>query len=98
MFVAEKFISSLIKIYDIHPVSTNGSTLYIQARKFLNIKQHIHSLLRKVLLREQYNTSMTELKVLMIMFHAKEKNVKLKHVIIWLNLFADFHNKELSLK
>jgi putative transposase len=36
---------------------------------------------------------------LMIIFHAeKKRNVKLKHVINWLNLFVDYHNKEINLK
>ena len=34
--------------------------------------------------------------VLMIIFLVEEKEVyKLKHVINWLNLFADYHNKEI---
>ncbi len=28
-------------------------------------------------------------------FPCRKRNVKLKHVINWLNLFVDFHNKEL---
>ena len=29
-------------------------------------------------------------------FPCKKKKCKLKHAIDWLNLFADFHNKELN--
>ena len=42
MYVAEKFISGLNKIYDKHPVSTDGGTWYPQACKFLKLKHHIH--------------------------------------------------------
>jgi putative transposase len=28
----------------------------------------------------------------------KKKKCKLKHVINWLNLFVDYHNKEINLK
>jgi hypothetical protein len=31
-------------------------------------------------------------------FRCRKKKCKLEHVIIWLDLFADFHNKELYLK
>jgi hypothetical protein len=35
---------------------------------------------------------------LMIISNVKERNAKLKHVKNWLNLFTDFHTKELYLK
>ena len=36
MFVAERFISSVIQIHGKHPVSTDGGTWYPQACRFLN--------------------------------------------------------------
>ena len=47
MFVAERFMSDLIKIYGKHPVSTDGGTWYPQACKFLKLKHHIHSTFEK---------------------------------------------------
>jgi putative transposase len=44
MFVAEQFLSSLVKEYGKHPVSTDGSTWYPhQACKFLKIRHHTYS-------------------------------------------------------
>ena len=48
MFVAERFISGLINVNGIHPVSTDGGTWYpSQACRFLRLKHHIHSFLAK---------------------------------------------------
>jgi putative transposase len=38
MFVAERFISNLVKRYGEHPVSTNGGTWYPQACRFLRLR------------------------------------------------------------
>ena len=38
MFVAERFISGLVKIHGKHPVSTDGGTWYPQACRFLELK------------------------------------------------------------
>jgi putative transposase len=43
MFVAERFISNLVKRYGEHPVSTDGGTWYPQACRFLRLPHHIHS-------------------------------------------------------
>jgi putative transposase len=50
MFVAEKFISGLIKIYDKHPVSADGGSGTWnphQACKFLKLEHHLHSFVYK---------------------------------------------------
>ena len=56
MFIAERFLSHIIKEYGEHPVSTDGGTWYPQACKFLKLNHHLHSSLRKVSLKEQCNT------------------------------------------
>ena len=38
MFVAERFLSWLVKDYGKHPVSTDGGTWYPQAYEFLTLK------------------------------------------------------------
>ncbi len=47
MFVAERFLSNVIEEYETHPVShpvsSDGSTWYPQACKFLKLNHHIHS-------------------------------------------------------
>jgi putative transposase len=43
MFVAERFLSNLLKEYGKYPVSTDGGTRYPQACRFLKLQHHIHS-------------------------------------------------------
>ena len=47
MFVAEKFLSGLVRVHGKHPVSTDGGTWYPQACRFLELEHHIHPLWRK---------------------------------------------------
>jgi putative transposase len=98
MFVAEKFISDLIKIYDKHSVSTDGGTWYPQACRFLKLNHHIHSSFEKSIIERtmQYIKDRTE--SFDDYFPCKRKKCKLKHVKNWLKLFVDYHNKELCLK
>jgi putative transposase len=62
MFVAERFISGLVKIHGNHLVSTDGGTWYPQACKFLKLRHHIHSSLEKSLIERtmQYIKDRTE--------------------------------------
>jgi putative transposase len=96
MFVAERFISDLIKTHGRHPVSTDGGTWYPMACKFLKLKHHLHSSFEKSLIERtmQYIKDRTE--SFDDYFPCRLKNCKLKHVTNWLNLFADYHNKELK--
>ena len=97
MFVTERFISDLIKTHGRHPVSTDGGTWYPMACKFLKLKHHLHSSFEKSLIERtmQYIKDRTE--SFDDYFPCRLKNCKLKHVTKWLNLFADYHNKELKL-
>ena len=99
MLIAESFISKLVKAYGPHPVSTDGGTWYPQACGFLGLKHHIHSPYEKSIIERtmQYIKDRTE------NFDdyfpcRKRADCELMHVRNWLNLFADFYNKELSLK
>jgi putative transposase len=96
MFVAEKFISGLIKIYDKRSsVSTDGGTWYPQACKFLKLNHHIHSFYQKSIIERtmQYIKDRTE--SFDDYFPCRKKKCKLKHINNWLNLFVDFHNNEI---
>jgi putative transposase len=96
MFVAERFISKLVKTYGSHPVSTDGGTWYPQACRFLKLQHHIHSSFEKSLVERtmQYIKDRTE--SFDDYFPCRLENCKLKHVKNWLNLFIDYHNKELG--
>jgi putative transposase len=62
MFVAERFLSNIIREYGKHPVSTDGGTWYPQACKFLKLEHHIHSSYEKSLIERtmQYIKDRTE--------------------------------------
>ncbi len=47
MFVAERFISDLIKNHGKYLVSTDGGTWYPQACRFLKVDHHIHFISEK---------------------------------------------------
>ena len=99
MFVAEGYLSGLVKVYGKHPVSTEMEVLGTQmACQFLKLDHHIHSSLEKSLIeierKIQYIKDRTE--CFDDYFPCKLKNCKLKHVRNWLNLFIAYHNKELK--
>jgi len=62
MFVAERFISVVIKNHGRRLVSTDGGTWYPQACRFLKLDHHIHSTLEKSLIERtmQYIKDRTE--------------------------------------
>ena len=94
MFVAERFLSGLVKIHGNHPVSTDGGTWYPQACGFLKVDHHIHSPFEKSIIERtvQYIKDRTE--CFDDYFPCRKENCKLKHVLNWLNLFVIYHNKE----
>jgi putative transposase len=47
MFVAERFLDNIVKIYGKHCVSTDGGTWYPMACRFLGLEHHIRSSLEK---------------------------------------------------
>jgi putative transposase len=50
-FVAERYLSALVKVYGKHSVSTDGGgTWYPMACKFLELKHHIHSSYEKTII------------------------------------------------
>ena len=96
MFVAERFLSGLIKIYGKHAISTDGGTWYPQACRFLGLEHHIHSSFEKSIIERtmQYIKDRTE--SFDDYFPCRMKNCKLKHVQNWLRVFVDYYNKEIK--
>ena len=94
MFVAERCLSGLVKVHGKHPISTDGGTWYPMACRFLKLKHHLHSSFEKSLIERtmQYIKDRTE--CFDDYFPCRLKNYKLKHVLNWLNLFVNYHNKE----
>ena len=101
MFIAELFISKLVKNYGPHPVSTvdGERTWYpLQACRFLKLNHHLHSFYQKSIMERtmQYIKDKTE--SFDYYFPCRKKKCKLKQVINWLNLFMIFHNNESRIK
>ena len=97
MFVAERFLSGLIRIYGKHAISTDGGgTWYPQACRFLGLEHHIHSSFEESIIERtmQYIKDRTE--NFDDYFPCRLKNCKLKYVQNWLRLFVDYHNKEIK--
>ncbi|VFJ15268.1 DDE-type integrase/transposase/recombinase [Candidatus Nitrosocosmicus franklandus] len=96
MFVAERYLSNLIKVHGKHPVSTDGGTWYPMACQFLKLDHHIHSSYEKSVIGRtmQYIKDRTE--SFDDYFPCRIKNCKLKHVRNWLRLFVDYHNNEIK--
>ena len=95
MFVAERFIQSLIRKYGEHPVSTDGGTWYPQACRFLKIKHNLHSAFEKSIIERtiQYIKDRTE--YFDDYFPCRKSKCKLQHIQKWLNLFVSHHNNNL---
>ena len=98
MFVAEKFIAGLTRVYDKHSVSTDGGSWYPQACRFLKINHHLHFSYEKSIIERtmQYIKDRTE--SFEDYFPCQRNKCKLKQCIQLLNLFVDYHNNELCLK
>jgi putative transposase len=97
MLIAERFISDLAKVHGKHPASTDGGTWYPQACRYLKLRHHhIHSSWEKSLIERtiQYVKDRTE--CFDDYFPCRLRNCKLEHVKNWMNLFIDYHNKELT--
>jgi putative transposase len=80
MFVAERFLSGLVKDYGKLPVSTYGGTWYPQACEFLTLDHHIYSSWEKSLIERinQYIKDRTE--SFDDYFPCRKQNCKLEHI------------------
>ena len=75
MFVAERFLSSLVQEYGKHPVSTDGGTWYPQACKYLKLRHHIHSAYEKSIIERTIEYLKDKQKILTIIFPVKNRSV-----------------------
>ncbi len=102
MFVAERFLSESVNMYEKHQVSSDSGTWYSQDCKFLNPYHHLHSFVYKneksIIERTiQYSKDRTER--FDDYFPCRKKNkCRLNHIKQWLNVFINQHNKEIMPK
>jgi putative transposase len=97
-FVAGRFLCRLSEKHGEQPVSTDGGTSYPQACQFLKLRHHIYSPYEKSVIERTKQCIKDRTECFGDCFPCRKKNCKLKHVINWLNLFADLHNRELCIK
>src|SRR4029079_2862937 len=95
MLIAEHFLSKLVRDYGKHTVSTDGGTWYPMACRFLGLKHHIHSSYEKSLIERKMQYIKDRTECFDDYFPCRIKNCKLKHVINWMNLFVDYHNRKM---
>ncbi|HJS65103.1 MAG TPA: DDE-type integrase/transposase/recombinase [Nitrososphaeraceae archaeon] len=94
MFVAEKFIRSLVQMYGRHPVYTDGGTWYPQACNVIGLKHHLHSPFEKHLMERvnQYFKDRTEGFDDYYPCIQKENECNLFHVYNWIQFFVSMYN------
>ena len=95
MFIAERFLSNLVKDYGNHPVSTDGGTWYPQACEFLKMDHHIHSSLEKSLIERKMQYIKDRTEIFDDYFPCRKQNCKLEHIIQWIKVFAYHHNNNI---
>jgi putative transposase len=95
MFVVERFLSDIVRDYGKHHVSTDGGTWYPMACRFLGLEHHIHSPMEKSLIERKIQFIKDRTECFDDYFPCRMKNCKMKHIRNWLNLFVDYHNKEI---
>jgi putative transposase len=94
MFVAEHFLSGIVRNYGMHPVSTDGGTWYPMACRFLKLKHHVHSLWEKGMIERKMQYLKDRTESFDNYFPCQREKCTLNHIKNWLRLFVSMHNKE----
>jgi putative transposase len=93
MFVAEKFIRSLLSKYGKHTVYTDGGTWYPQACNFFYLKHRLHSSTEKNLVERVMQYFKDRIESFDDYYPCtKNNNCDLSHVYNWLKLFIYLYN------
>jgi len=97
MFVAEKFIRSLVSRYVRHIVYTDGGTWYPQACNFLNPKHRLHSPLEKSLIERVMQHFKDSTECFDDYYPCTKNSIKcdLSHVHNWIKLFIYLYNTKI---
>jgi putative transposase len=89
IFVAERFIFGLVKVYGKHSISTDGERTWYPPRacRFLKLKHHLHSALEKSLIEQTIPYLKDRTECFDDYFPCRIENCKLGHVKNWLKMF-----------
>jgi putative transposase len=96
MFVDERLLAGLINSHGKCPVSTDGGKWYPMVCRFLGFRHHLQSPFEKSIIERTMQYIKDRAESFDDYFPCRVKNCKLKHVRNWLNLFVDYHNKEIT--
>lgn len=94
--VAERILSNLLKKYGKNPISADGGTYYPQACRFLKLKHHLHSSQEKSVIERTMQLIKDRTEGFDDYLPGGKKRCTLNHVKQWLNLFADYYNREIT--
>jgi putative transposase len=96
--IVKRFLSHIVNKMDYMLFHQTVVALYHQACRFLKLVHHLHFSFEKSKIERTMQYIKDRIECVDDLFPCRKKKCKLKHVIIWLNLFVDYHNKELCLK
>ena len=92
LFIAERFLSSIVDKYREHSVSKDGGKWYPQACNLLKLKHHIHSTYGKSIIERTMQYLKDRIENFDDYFPCKRNKCKIKYVKQWFNLFVDQYN------
>ena len=92
MFVAEKFIRSLVQKYDKHTVYTDGGTWYDEACNVIGLKHYLHYAYLKSLMERVNQYLKDRIESFDDYYPCIKEECNLFHVHNWIQLFASMYN------
>ena len=92
MFVAERFIISLVEKYGRHPVYTDGGTWYYEACNILKLKHYLHSSLEKSLMERVNQYFKDRIESFDDYYPCTRNECNLFHVHNWIQFFVSMYN------
>ena len=98
MFVAEKFIRSLVSIYGKHTVYTDGGTWYDEACNILSLKHYLHSPIEKSLMEWVNQYLKDRIESFDDYYPCIKDDCNLFHVYNWIQFFVSMYNDTIANK
>ncbi len=97
MFVAEKFIRSLVQKYGKHTVFTDGGTWYDEACEVIGLKHYLHSPFQKSLMERVNQYLKDRIESFDDYYPCMQKDeCNLLHVHNWIQFFVSMYNDTIT--